>query len=622
MSQAGSLNSGGGGGGSSVNTLTGNTGGAVPATGNNINTVGTGSITIAGNPGTSTLTTQLTGLTDHNVLIGAGTATITNVSPSTSGFVLTSNGVAADPSFQSISSTGAITTITGDSGGAESPTAGNFNILGSGSITTIGSASTETIELTGLTNHNVLVGAGTTTITKVAPSATSGIPLISQGAAADPAFGMAVVAGGGTGDSSFTAYSVICGGTTSTGALQNVSGVGSAGEVLTSNGAGALPTWQPGGVGTYYSITPYIVGSDSHSQYSTIQAAINQAVTDGASDSTPKNIYVKPGTYTETLTGNAGIRIIGLSVPALGQFLALPTDLSVQWNGVCTWSSGTMEFQNIETTYNGSGNIFTIPGSGTLILQSCILNNVGGAGVIIADGGSNATLYVDNCLTNQIGTYLNSTNTGMTGWFSNCLGAVADGGIMVTVGGTWNFINCSIDPNWTMGNTEAYTITINEGHYNTGFIDTSANSQAGNVIILNSVNLNSASTVIKSGTANITLNNCYGNVTTIIDDSSGPGGSTILFNGGDFTSTTNLALLGAGSTYSAYNVIVNTGDVISNTDNVATTATSGFFYIPAVNGVPTGTANTYGNAIPIVYDTASNHLYAYNGGTWRSVLLI
>jgi trimeric autotransporter adhesin len=58
MSQAGTLSGsgGGGGGGSNVQTLTGNTGGAVPPTANNINVVGTGAITVAGNPGTSTLT--------------------------------------------------------------------------------------------------------------------------------------------------------------------------------------------------------------------------------------------------------------------------------------------------------------------------------------------------------------------------------------------------------------------------------------------------------------------------------------------------------------------------------------------------------------------------------------
>lgn len=49
---------------------------------------------------------------------------------------------------------------------------------------------------------------------------------------------------GGTGASSHTAYAVLCGGTTSTGAVQSVASVGSSGQVLTSNGAGSLPTFQ------------------------------------------------------------------------------------------------------------------------------------------------------------------------------------------------------------------------------------------------------------------------------------------------------------------------------------------------------------------------------------------
>ena len=36
----------------------------------------------------------------------------------------------------------------------------------------------------------------------------------------------------------------MCGGTTSTGAVQSVASVGTSGQVLTSNGAGALPTFQ------------------------------------------------------------------------------------------------------------------------------------------------------------------------------------------------------------------------------------------------------------------------------------------------------------------------------------------------------------------------------------------
>lgn len=104
---------------------------------------------------------------------------------------------------------------------------------------------------TALTAHDVLVGGSTSsTITNVAPSSTSGVPLISQGSSSDPAFGTAVVAGGGTGLTSATAYAVLCGGTTSTGNFQSIASVGTSGQVLTSNGAGALPTFQAAGGGS------------------------------------------------------------------------------------------------------------------------------------------------------------------------------------------------------------------------------------------------------------------------------------------------------------------------------------------------------------------------------------
>jgi len=54
---------------------------------------------------------------------------------------------------------------------------------------------------------------------------------------------------GGTGAASFTEYAVICGGTAPTDPLQSIAAVGNAGEVLTSNGAAALPTFQPAGGG-------------------------------------------------------------------------------------------------------------------------------------------------------------------------------------------------------------------------------------------------------------------------------------------------------------------------------------------------------------------------------------
>lgn len=58
------------------------------------------------------------------------------------------------------------------------------------------------------------------------------------------------VAQGGSGVASNTAYAVLCGGTTSTGAIQSIASVGTSGHVLTSNGAGALPTFQAAGGGS------------------------------------------------------------------------------------------------------------------------------------------------------------------------------------------------------------------------------------------------------------------------------------------------------------------------------------------------------------------------------------
>lgn len=324
------------GGGLAIDSISPNSGTdpIVPDANGKVSIVGTGSVTTVGSLNTETI--QLTGLTNHAVLVGAGTATITNVGPTaTAGQVLQSAGAAADPAFSTAtypltttinqilyssaantvtglasanrgvvttSSTGVpvVTAINGnglliigsgssqpaaanltagtgvsivnaansitinaaasvatsynaDSGSA-TPSANVLTLSGSGSIATSASGSTVTTALTGLTNHNVLIGAGTATITKVAPSATSGVPLISQGAAVDPVFGTAVVAGGGTGNTTFTAYSLIAAGTTATGAFQNVSGVGTSGQVLTSNGAAALPTWQSAPASVFTSV--------------------------------------------------------------------------------------------------------------------------------------------------------------------------------------------------------------------------------------------------------------------------------------------------------------------------------------------------------------------------------
>jgi hypothetical protein len=95
-----------------------------------------------------------------------------------------------------------------------------------------------------LTQYGLMLGDGTGPVSVLSPSSSTAFPLVSSGSSADPSWSLLGVAGGGSGNSSFTAYSLLAGGATSTGALQQISGLGTTGQVLVSNGSGALPTWQ------------------------------------------------------------------------------------------------------------------------------------------------------------------------------------------------------------------------------------------------------------------------------------------------------------------------------------------------------------------------------------------
>ncbi len=70
------------------------------------------------------------------------------------------------------------------------------------------------------------------------------------------------VSNGGSGVNSTTAFGILAGGTTSTSAFQNC-GTGSAGEVLTSNGAGVLPSFQASGGATTVLSSQSLVGVNS-----------------------------------------------------------------------------------------------------------------------------------------------------------------------------------------------------------------------------------------------------------------------------------------------------------------------------------------------------------------------
>lgn len=310
-----------------------------------------GTAVVAGGGTGIATTTAYAPICGGTTATGAFQAATTGLS--TAGYVLTSTGASSLPSFQAVSAAGAITTITGSDSAVESPTTGNFNILGTGSITTVGSTSTETIQLTGLTSHNLLIGAGTATITKVAPSATSGVPVISQGASSDPVFGTAVVAGGGTGSTSFTAYGPVVAGVTSTAALTSVSPSATSGVPFISQGSSSNPTFGTavvagGGTGaTSFTANGVVVSNTTSTGALSSIALTNGQLAIGSTSATPVAATLTAGTGV-TITNAAG----AITINAIGT--------GVSWTDV-TGTSQAMAINNGYTANNASLVTLTLP---------------------------------------------------------------------------------------------------------------------------------------------------------------------------------------------------------------------------------------------------------------------
>lgn len=98
------------------------------------------------------------------------------------------------------------------------------------------------------------------------------------------------VSNGGTGASSLTAYAVLTGGTTSSTPIQSIASVGLAGQVLTSNGPGALPSFSnTTGSGTVNSGT---VGNIAY--YATSSAAVSDSLI------VATNVFLADGSVSAT----------------------------------------------------------------------------------------------------------------------------------------------------------------------------------------------------------------------------------------------------------------------------------------------------------------------------------
>lgn len=207
----------------------------------------TGNVTGLGTLNTLTLpSSNFVGLTDSQTLTNKTLTSPTMTTPTL--------GVASATSINKVAITAPATSATLTIADGKTFTANDSVTVGTGGVVLGNSGGFTAAASKVLTVNKSITLDGTDSTTMTFPS-TSGTVLTADSTATltnktigvSQLSGQVSVSNGGTGASSLTAYAVLCGGTTSTGAVQSIAGVGTSGQVLTSNGAGALPTFQTAG---------------------------------------------------------------------------------------------------------------------------------------------------------------------------------------------------------------------------------------------------------------------------------------------------------------------------------------------------------------------------------------
>lgn len=267
------------------------------------------------------------------------------------GFVTLLGGGEAIDSFQPDSGTNPVV-----------PNAAGLVVMaGSGSTTTVGSLNTLTFQLTGLTNHAVLVGAGTTTITKVGPTATAGQILQSAGSLADPAFSTAtypatttvsqilysssnnVVAGLATANNGVLI--------TSTTGVPSILANGTTGQLLTAT-TGSPPSWvSPATSGT---VTTVSVVSANGFAGTVANASSTPAITlsttiTGVLSGNGTAISGSTVTQHGVIVGGASNALTSTAVGSTGQVLQANTGADPTYS-TATYPATTTAFQLLVST--------------------------------------------------------------------------------------------------------------------------------------------------------------------------------------------------------------------------------------------------------------------------------
>jgi hypothetical protein len=236
------------------------------------------------------------------------------------------------------------------------PTANAINANSSGLVRYNG---TGTFDSQTTTQYNVLIGNTSNGISNIAPSATSGVPLVSAGAAVNPAFGTAVVAGGGTGKTSLTPINglMIANSTSAVG----ITNAGTNGQLLIGS-TSAAPAFAT--VTSTGSTIAFTLGAN------TLNLEVNSPVTEVTGTS---SALVKGNTY---IANNAGL--VTLTLPTTA---ALGDTIQIIGKGAGLYviaQNASQQIFNIatSTTVGVTGTLTAISVSSSLTLR-CTTANTG-----------------------------------------------------------------------------------------------------------------------------------------------------------------------------------------------------------------------------------------------------
>lgn len=157
--------------------------------------------------------------------------------------------------------------------------------------------------------------------------------------------------------------------------------------------------------GIGYVLTPYIVGKDPLDPFSSIQAAIDQAVLDGASFTDPAVVIVKPGTYVEDVSLAVGVNVVAL---------IYEKSYMTKVTGTLTFNSGAggsvgskiTTWVGIDVTGDGTNPTLMFYGANPqrLNITNCEINSPGMASALrMTNVGAGSVLVAKDVNFNQMG---------------------------------------------------------------------------------------------------------------------------------------------------------------------------------------------------------------------------